>query len=690
MKIYKIRDENILEPVDTNKAIESILDSINNQNIVFFFGAGVSAEYPTLLPVAGRLEKILRNMLLKNLAINLSTEASAELNGLKLEFILDYFCRTLGDEALKFYDVIKAKCYRNYSPNFRHYFLASMAKEGYCKYFITVNFDTACEDAFNRLNVPYIVPEGKKEQEKRFYSSDGIALEKERSFIFKLHGTINELMDPNNTRLLATVERVGIGLPSYKQKFLEEISKKYEIFFIGYNSEQTDIDVFPIFAKTNSSQKIFWYVYGDVSNVCEKIRLFIYKRNGYIISGNLDDILISILNKISIDFKPLLAKIGVDTIREIENKEKDLNKIRENEINNFVQDYTLKYFSSSVPAYLILANIMQKPKLWKISEDLLSNIGKMLPETDFNLRYVYSSNLAEVNRSIGNLSEAIKTREKALEYLRSANYEETTKIKHAIHQIIRNGSDYIGLFKSSFNQFRNTKKVSVLIFGIKNFAFAILSFFEASRRINNAKKKMDEFDKWTLQSMLNFEVADFFQFTTEGLFYMGLLVRSKSKMAFLLLKSLTIFPAFISEFFYRRSVEKIPTQSSDWFFFQKNRLAEVIMHRKRKVTSEVDQMIKELDTFYGWGKSPNSSNQFPETEGGANLGVCYGIKLYYENRPNCIDVLRNAYNTYKTEEHYSGMFKAKLYLSICYEKEGKTELLQRELFDIANILKKYK
>ncbi len=689
MKAYNIRDGNILKPTDTNEALESILNSINNQNIVFFFGAGVSAEYPTLLPTAGKLEGILRNILMKNVTIKLPTEALDELEGLKLEVILDYFCRTLGEEALEFYDVLKAKYYRNYGPNLRHYFLASMAKYGYCKYFITVNFDTACEDAFNLLRVPYIVPEENKEQEKRFYNPT-IAFKREESLIFKLHGTLNEVLDPKNTDLLTTVERIGIGLPTYKQEFLEELSKKHEIFFVGYNSELTDIDVFPIFAKTKSSRKIFWHVHGDVNKVCEEIRLFIYRRNGYIISGRLDDILRVILDQVGIDFNPLLSKIGVNTIREIETQEENLKKIREDEINRFVQDYLLKYFPSPAPAYLILADLMQKPGLWKTAEDLLSIIKKILPETDFNMRYVYASNLAEVNRNRGALSEAIKTRKKALEYLGSTNYEEIKKIKHTIHQIVRNGSDYIGLFKASFTQFLNTKKVSVLYSGLKNFVFAILSFLGALQRINKAKRKMDEFDKDTLLSMLNFEVADFFQFIIEGLFYLGLLVRNKSKTVSFLLKSLTIFPAFISEFFYKHSVKKIPTQSSDWFFFQKHRLAEVIMHRKRKVTSEVDRLIKEVETFYKWKKSPTSSNRFPETEEGANLGVCYGIKLYYENNPNCIEIFRNAYNTYKTEKHYSGMFKAKLYLSLCYEKEGKTELLERELSDLADILKKYK
>lgn len=682
---------NIAQTQTTSRSqiIDNIVQSIRNRNTVFFFGAGASAEYPSCLPTADRLRGYLRHMIIDLVKMDLIQEELRELEGLGLEVLLDYFSSTLGVRALEFYDILKSKTCTSFHPNFRHYFLALLAHHGYCRNYITLNFDTAIEEAFTELEIPYIVPENNGAGEKDFYvrfSSD----KKHNSIcIFKLHGTLNDKTDPYNSNLLATVERVGIGLPKYKRKVLESLASHSNFFFLGYGHKYTDIDVFPVIAKVKSNTNVFWHIHSNnrnaINDISDEIREFLKHKNAnIIITENITSFLADVLNALAIDFTIVLKKMHIGQLDEIKHREKELHKIRQKEKDIFLKNYVRKHFTSSAPAYLILANIMQKPGLWYRADALFDRCKLSLPKCNYALQYVYYSKIAENYRNSGQLAKAITSRKVAMRYLDNSS-NTTPSIKSSrIHLLIRNGSDCMGHFESYVRSFITELKPFYIAAAGLRLLEAISCFASAYHTLSSSRKILDDFENGTYNSMFYFEIADFFQTVMEGILYLGLVLRLALRQSLSTIIPAVRLAASIAECFYRRSVDNEPTQSSGWFIFQKQRLAEVIMHRVGCV-EEVNDLIKDASNYYAWGRP-----RLPSEKTDLNLCLCKGTKLFYRRRyRQALDFLEKCYDEYEREKHYSGMFKTKLIQGLCADKIANTDDLKDILKDMRRITGKY-
>ncbi len=669
--------------------INQLILSARERRLGFFMGAGISAEYPSSLPLAAELRQYLRQMLLEQTKMDLPSSARDELEGLGLEVLLDHYCRILGENALEFYDLLKAGTYSRFSPNFRHYSAALLAKHDCCRDFLTVNFDTGIEQACSRLGVSISVPETMGENERVFYENLSSDISQSGHRLFKLHGTLDENDDLQNVKLLATVERVGIGLPLYKRKTLQKIVSARDVFFTGYNGESTDIDVFPVIARTDSDRTIFWHVHGNspekLDSLSRDVKQLLTQRRGYVIlTKDISIFLEFLLGSLEIDYSQALDCLGLNRLADCGDREGQTHGLRELEKKRFLEYYSSKYFASPAPACLILANIMQKPGLWDIADKLLAECSGNLPENDRGLRIAFKANSAEVYRNSGKLSQAILTRQEVLEEL--ANLPPTNaRARDRISLLIRNASDHMGLFKSFAKKSIMDGRPVISRSALTNLFCAFGHFLSAYQKTKVAAETLNEFDRGTLQSMLNFEIADLFQFASEGLIYLGLLARRRSRFFSWLLISLTYFPCRIAEVFYARSVYQEPTQSSDWFYFQKHRLAEVKLQRKKKVTSDVNKLIEETEVFYRWGKSAKTAG-----EGNANIRVCQGLRfIYLPDLDRAISVLRAACDEYRSEKHYSGIIKARVYMGLAASRIGNMKLLSECLTDIAENLHKY-
>jgi hypothetical protein len=452
---------------------------------------------------------------------------------------------------------------------------------------------------------------------------------------------------------------------------------------MGYSNN--DIDVFPVIARTKSNKKVIWHTPKksilDNQSFKEIIK-FLSHREHYILVGDLSKILHNIAERLNLDLSTIIfPKINISSFDEIKIRERELALIRINEINTFIDYYTRKYFFHPATARLILANILEKPGLWEIAEKLLQTLRGDIPKNNFDLRYAFSSNLGEVYRNAGNLTLAIKERNQAIEYLPYTTYKPERQMSAFIHETIRNGSDYMGLFKHTC-----TKKGLRKVLALKYYLYACYCFAVSVLKTRIWRTKLTDFDIGTFTSMLYFECADFFHFIVEGLFYLTLLYATKSSRKFItkILKFFIPIVARISVFFYRLSLQ-IPLQKSSWFFFQKHRLAEVIMHSRTKNFTEVNRLIEEAKKFFEWGRE--LSMEFSETEGIANLGCCLGIKMYYEgNLQEAIGLFIKTFETYKTENHKAGMIKAMLWQAVCQEKMGNINTVRKILSEMVNTL----
>jgi len=249
----------ILSP---EQAVPRLAAALREGRLAFLFGAGVSAEYPTKLPMADDLKKAIFEMLERSVppGVDLPQEALTYLHSFQLERLLNQLTDVLGTDALRFYDILKREEHELYGPNARHFLMASLARSGSCGLFLTVNFDTAFEQALQELQVPHVVPEQNASTEARVYTQLATTRKTATTAVLKLHGTLTPA-DTANATLLATVERVGIGLPEYKRKAIDRIQRQNELCLLGYGCEHEDLDVFPVLRSCESGLPLYWYVH---------------------------------------------------------------------------------------------------------------------------------------------------------------------------------------------------------------------------------------------------------------------------------------------------------------------------------------------------------------------------------------------------------------------------------------------
>lgn len=648
-----------LLPSNLNTALNVITNSIRAKKLVFFLGAGLSLEYPSLLPLVMKsdlpgLKQLLIKILIHKVPDKLKRPLREELKNLTLEHILDQCSRILGDEALDFLNVLETNNSKH-SPNYRHYFLALLAEHCLCHTFLTVNFDNLLESALNTLNIPLDVPE-REDNEEHAYDTASNSLES-KIHLFKLHGTLDK--KPN---LLTTVEKIGNGLPKYKSKMLKTLFQRYDIFFLGYSDN--DIDVFPDIVDVVSNSNVFWYEHNYLRN--RTILKFLANRQHHILIGDLDKILQIVLHRLNLDDTPILSRIGVSYLKEIKRVEFLALPQRRKEIYDFVNKYE-KQFISNESANLILSNIISVDKI-KVRQQLFNSVNpdKLSPE----LKYSYYAELAEKHYSDGTLSLAIENRKKAMKHLRSANFSPSSSLRKLLEQKSRLRGDYFSLLKKTYN-------FLALI------PIALLSL-EIRFRLLFHGHHLNSFDKGTIRSMFYFHAGSLCQTLVERLLLKRARDYSKQThdLVFSLLTLLIRLFAGFAENRYRHAIE-LDRQSAGWNLLHLQRLAEVIMHRKQSCNKEAKELIEKTRK---WGRTGETSKRPKE-----HLGPHEGLLLFYErNYSEAIRILNLTNKYYEKTKHLTGKIKTQLFLALCYWELSDKHLVRKSIEEYNELLKGYR
>jgi NAD-dependent SIR2 family protein deacetylase len=245
-------------------------DFLNPKNkLAILVGAGISADFPSNLPLAGKLIKSIIS------AISTSEETREELFNLS---------RPDRDDRLGIYDYIRfekllsilqkstdnnleiLKCYGQCeSPNTNHYFIANLIIQG--NIVITTNFDHLIELALCDLgHIPSTV-----------YSDEAFANSRSSSNtltnhnpIFKIHRTIKKFYKENNeansdfaiNSVIATLEKlssVGLGFKnsSGKYQFMKNIIESYDMIILGYSGGD-DYDISELLVNIQTDRRLLW------------------------------------------------------------------------------------------------------------------------------------------------------------------------------------------------------------------------------------------------------------------------------------------------------------------------------------------------------------------------------------------------------------------------------------------------
>lgn len=309
-------------------------------------GAGISHEYPAVLPIAeaGYLSLGLRNRLL-----DLLTQASSPgvllllpsiqglLQTLPVEVLLSFVVRVIGYDFLDFYKVLTAETVQpSPEPTFTHHFIAALAEAKAVTSVLTFNFDNLHERALYQRGVPFFCPEHAEIEEAEAEVYERAAHHRDLC-LFKLHGTFPP---PRWSRFLATLQEVGSGLPPHKEKLVLRICETLNLTFMGYSDN--DIDTFPLLLRSSRSSTILWYEkFSSVLNGprFNSVREYLSPRDHLIVTGELSDVLAHIGATVSfpVQMPTLMETSGVGTTAELISHSQNLALSRDADISTFFQ-----------------------------------------------------------------------------------------------------------------------------------------------------------------------------------------------------------------------------------------------------------------------------------------------------------------------------------------------------------------
>ncbi len=669
--------------------VPELAEALQRRELVFLFGAGLSAEWPATLPTADELTGALRGMLERAISgkLDMPRGAIAYLESIKLEALLNQFADVIGHEALSFYDILKPSSHAEYGPNARHYLLAILALHGFCRTFATVNFDTAMEEALKELGVQHVVPEVAGRREASIYRALDAESASPVVSVLKLHGTLSA-SDPLNSRLLATIERVGIGLPDYKAKALAALTEKNSTCILGYNYRRTDVDVFPILRAVQDGGRVYWHVRTDDPALIDKdVAALVARRGGFFFTGDLTDALLCVAQRVGLPQARDICEDHVHGLAERHLRQHAMDDQRRMELREFSTRYEARTMRSGSVGRLMLAAILQRPGFFELSKTLNDIVTADLPLLKPEHCYAYYTNLAENRRNVGQLGAAVDAHRQALDVLASVSFDPSRRDFLAAREHIRIASEQIGCAKATAKSM--LRKPRGLISATSYVARAARNLRQARVLTSRARVRMDDFERSTLLSMMSFEVGDFFQAITEGGLFMALHLRKRGKAVFAALAAALRVPAFLAELAYRHSVAHFPTQASSWYFFQLHRMLECRLLRTRRVDRIVPEILERARTYFSWNAPEGEASYVPASEGGSNLVLARALMLIYENNRNCVELLQTALRDYRSEKHLSGIFKALLYTMLWYERQGDVSRIRSLLQDARSALAGY-
>ena len=231
-------------------------ESIENGTLAVFVGAGISTLEPSCLPSWWALNHAILDALAYE-AQNISSEVhrvkdfikEREENGLlPPEFVAEIISNRVGINYFEILRVLEGD-----EPNYVHFALAELAKQGKLKWIITTNFDTLIEKAFEVLNTSLKVCVDPTDYNNLL--DDNVLTEPETCVLIKLHGTATR---PETC--IDTLAQRKIGLHPNISVILHQIGLQSAWLFLGYSG--ADFEAEPNYlglrGRAKEGKGVFW------------------------------------------------------------------------------------------------------------------------------------------------------------------------------------------------------------------------------------------------------------------------------------------------------------------------------------------------------------------------------------------------------------------------------------------------
>ena len=229
-----------------------ILRKSLEKGLVFFTGAGISASYPSALPLGYQISNLATTLLVDSANITeqeLKNNVSQYISNIPMELLWESITRAVGPKALNALQVLKRG-----SPNKDHIMIALACDVYPGKVIFTLNFDLLHEKAvrkFTELSVERVSGNTSETNINPFEKTTEIS-------VIHLHGALS--LHESYSKLAATVSNIGTGLPKNKANLLNAAINKWDVLCAGYSDQ--DSDTFPILE--NIPNRLFWYSYDGV------------------------------------------------------------------------------------------------------------------------------------------------------------------------------------------------------------------------------------------------------------------------------------------------------------------------------------------------------------------------------------------------------------------------------------------
>lgn len=468
------------------------------------------------------------------------------------------------------------------------------------------------------------------------------------TYLYKLHGTLD-----NKMTILTTLEDIGMGLPDHKRDLLTELMTMNDAFFIGYSDN--DVDVFKLLKELPPKRRIFWHFLsrpGRRDNSKRNILEYLAVRPHYILCGEVDDVLHWMLTDLGIDEREIFSQLKINSITEIKELEKRETPDRRAELEKFRDEVIPKWLTREV-AIMALVNIVSPLTMEgrNLRERLFATIDPNNLST--KLRHVYLVEKAERLTNEGFRTEAISVRKQAIQELLKDWHEDNFYHQAICEQSIRLANDYWHRFIRRRNPIY--------------FLHAVVSRRKTKQILTLHAIYLPQRDVVRFQSMLSYTWPRLLHGILEMLLLWRLRLRVNGKRGSIserIIHKLIKWLAKFTEYAYWRSIKF--DYGAGWKGLKMHQLAEVILHRKERVTEEVNELLEEVH----WRTRPYWESDRKSKVHQERLGAFEGLRYLYEGDiSHAKHILYETYRYYIKTKHLSGKVKTLFFLALCYEKE---------------------
>jgi tetratricopeptide (TPR) repeat protein len=231
--------------------IEKLCEEIKKGKVVFFVGAGVSANSPSNLPIASEMvDRICMAIALKaNVSKYRLHQFISLVKNIRFEVFFEELYFEIGNSAFEVFDIFKRGI-----PNPIHKFLSHALSLG--NNVVTTNFDVLIEQSCkNKFQCNVI----QKEKDFIYASSSTVPLD---GYLFKLHGSLPLYGEIVSDELLASIRQVGRGLSHGKSLIIDRLLSEKMFIFLGY-SGRDEFDIVPKFKNVPSIKRLHWVIHSS-------------------------------------------------------------------------------------------------------------------------------------------------------------------------------------------------------------------------------------------------------------------------------------------------------------------------------------------------------------------------------------------------------------------------------------------